>query len=196
MSGIRFVTSWNWREKTIRHPPQPPVHPLTPPNTPGHFKTPQAPQNHSSVSTRTLLTSAKHLSDVLSCQGVSEGCQERLRVSTAGFGMLRICQRCYGSVLGKLEGVGGLRGCHFPSISFNFRKSQMGSGTFSIKPGGPRCLKYQNVPNLPTSWPIGKPLERFQSWVIRVYFISVPMDHTVTTRKYLLSIWPGDKEKW
>ena len=55
----------------------------------------------------------------------------------------------------------------------------MGSLTFSINPGGPRCLKYQNVPKLPMFWLIGKPWERFQSWVIRVYFISVPMDHTV-----------------
>ena len=90
---------------------------------------------------------------------MSVECQERLRVSTAGFGnvedMSEVLWECLGiskGVLGKLEGVGGLRGVsgsHFPSISFNFRKSQMGSLTFSIKPGGPRCLKYQNVPKLP-----------------------------------------------
>ena len=51
--------------------------------------------------------------------------------------------------------------------------------TFSSGPWGPKCLKYQNVPNLGSFRAIGKPWERFQSWDIRIYFISVPKDHTV-----------------
>ena len=51
--------------------------------------------------------------------------------------------------------------------------------TFSSGPWGPKCLKYQNVPNLGSFWAIGKPWERFQSWDIRIYFIPVPKDHTV-----------------
>ena len=34
------------------------------------------------------------------------------------------------------------------------------------------------VPKLLSFWPIGKPRERFQSYVIKVYFIPVPNDHT------------------
>ena len=41
--------------------------------------------------------------------------------------------------------------------------------TFSSGPWGPKCLKYQNVPNLGSFWAIGKPWERFQSWDIRIY---------------------------
>ena len=51
--------------------------------------------------------------------------------------------------------------------------------TFSSRPEGPKCLKYQNVPNLRSFWAIGKPWERFQSWVIKVYFIPLLFDHTV-----------------
>ena len=51
--------------------------------------------------------------------------------------------------------------------------------TFSSGPWGPKCLKYQNVPNLGSFWAIGKPWERFQSGDIRIYFIPVPKDHTV-----------------
>ena len=51
--------------------------------------------------------------------------------------------------------------------------------TFSSGPWGPKCLKYQNVPNLGSFRAIGKRWERFQSWDIRIYFISVPKDHTV-----------------
>ena len=51
--------------------------------------------------------------------------------------------------------------------------------TFSSGPWGPKCLKYQNVPNLGSFRAIGKPWERFQSWDIRIYFIPVPKDHTV-----------------
>ena len=92
---------------------------------------------------------------------------------------------CFGvssGVLGVLEGVGGLRGVSgslFLPISFNFLKLQMDSLTFCNRPEGPKCLKYQNVPKLRSFWAIGKPHERFQSRVIKVYFIPLLLDHTV-----------------
>ena len=49
----------------------------------------------------------------------------------------------------------------------------MRSFTFCSTRGGPKCLKYQNFPKLWSFWLIGKPQERFQSWVIKVNFISV-----------------------
>ena len=55
----------------------------------------------------------------------------------------------------------------------------MRSLAFSSRPGGPRWLKYQNVPKLRSFWAIGKPRERFQSWDIGVYFIALQLDHTV-----------------
>ena len=85
-------------------------------------------------------------------------------------------------VLGLFEGVGGLRGVSgslLPSFPFNVRKSQMRILNFFSRPGDPKCLKYQNVPNLGSFWAIGKPWERFQSGDIRIYFIPVPKDHTV-----------------
>ena len=104
----------------------------------------------------------------------------------------RICQRWHGSVWGYLRvsrDDGGCKGAqdsvwlYFPlqflPNSSNFRTSLMRPLTFSSRPRGPRCLKYQNVPKLRSFWAIGKPRERFQSWDIRVYFISVPNDHTV-----------------
>ena len=88
-----------------------------------------------------------------------------------------------------LGGVGGCKWAQdgvwlsfplkFPPISSNFTKSRMRSLTFSSTPGGPRCLKYQNVPKLRSFWATRKPGETFQSWDIRVYFNSVPNDHTV-----------------
>ena len=57
------------------------------------------------------------------------------------------CPGCFGGVSG-CTGAEGVSGSLFTSISFNFRKSQMRSLTFSSRPGGPRCLKYQNVPKL------------------------------------------------
>ena len=84
--------------------------------------------------------------------------------------------------LGVLAGVSTLRevsGSIFYSIPTNFHGALIETLTFSRRPEGPRCLKYQNVPKLQSFWAIGKPRERFQSWDIRVYFISVPMDHTV-----------------
>ena len=67
----------------------------------------------------------------------------------------------------------------------------MRSLTFSSRPGGPRCLKYQNVPKLRSFWANGKPREKFQSWDIRVYFIPVPNDHTVpmVTGKAMQRTW-------
>ena len=59
--------------------------------------------------------------------------------------------RVSGGVYEKLEGEGGLRGVSgslSPSISFNFRKSQMELLTFSSRPVGTKCLKYQNVQKL------------------------------------------------
>ena len=64
----------------------------------------------------------------------------------------------------------------------------MKSVTFSSRPRGPKCCKYQNVPMWELFWPIGKPRERFQSWVIKVYFISVPMDHTVSSSARVTSV--------
>ena len=52
---------------------------------------------------------------------------------------------------------------------------------FFSRPEDPKCLKYQNVPNLGSFWAIGKPWERFQSGDIRIYFIPVPKDHTVVS---------------
>ena len=89
---------------------------------------------------------------------------------------LRVSRWCW-RVYGELRAVSG---SNFPSISFNFRKSQMRSLTFSRRPGGPRCLKYQNVPQFWSSWAIGKSWERFQSWVISVYFLTIPDDHTIS----------------
>ena len=92
------------------------------------------------------------------------------------------CFGVFSGVLGLFEGVGGLRGVSgslLPSFPFNVRKSQMRILNFFSRPEDPKCLKYQNVPNLGSFWAIGKPWERFQSWDIRIYFIPVPKDHTV-----------------
>ena len=92
------------------------------------------------------------------------------------------CFGVFSGVLGLFEGVGGLRGVSgslLPSFPFNVRKSQMRILNFFSRPEDPKCLKYQNVPNLGSFWAIGKPWKRFQSWDIRIYFIPVPNDHTV-----------------
>ena len=94
---------------------------------------------------------------------------------TRGFLYIGVSWGCW-TVLGRLRGVSGTI---LPSISLNFRKSQIRSLTFSNWPEGLRCLKYQNVPTLRSFWPIGNHRERFQSWDIRVYFLTVPDDHTV-----------------
>ena len=46
------------------------------------------------------------------------------------------CWMVYGRLKGMCSSL-------FPSISFNFRKSQMKSVTFSSRPRGPKCCKYQ-----------------------------------------------------
>ena len=54
-------------------------------------------------------------------------------------------------VLGVLAGASMLRdvsGSIFYSIPTNFRGALMKALTFSRRPEGPRCLKYQNVPKL------------------------------------------------
>ena len=68
----------------------------------------------------------------------------------------------FSGVLGLFEGVGGLRGVSgslLPSFPFNVRKSQMRILNFFSRPEDPKCLKYQNVPNLGSFWAIGKPWE-------------------------------------
>ena len=85
-------------------------------------------------------------------------------------------------VLGVLAGVSMLwevSGSIFYSIPTNFHGALMKVLTFSRRPEGPRCLKYQNVPKFRSFWAIGKPRERFQIWDIRVYFIALQLDHTV-----------------
>ena len=82
-----------------------------------------------------------------------------------------------------LEDVGGLRevaGIPFPSFAFNSRKSEIRFVTFCSRPGGPRCLKCQNGIKL---------RERFQSWVIKVYFLTVSNDHTVVCQGLSWSVW-------
>ena len=63
--------------------------------------------------------------------------------------------------MGLFEGVGGLRGVSgslLPSFPFNVRKSQMRILNFFSRPEDPKCLKYQNVPNLGSFWAIGEAL--------------------------------------
>ena len=113
-------------------------------------------------------------------QGCSWGTGECISGAWGCFGV-------FSGVLGLFEGVGGLRGVSgslLPSFPFNVRKSQMRILNFFSRPEDPKCLKYQNVPNLGSFWAIGKPWERFQSWDIRIYFISVPKDHTVSQRNH------------
>ena len=166
---------------TPLNPPYTLWHPQTPLDTPKH---PQLPQTHSPVpqeqpwllqSTRQTVDEAFELSrDVKRDSGRIEHVRrcllsvrnvcECLRLPLA---MSWICQGWYGSDWRYLRvsggswrvegGWGGYLVVFSPSISFNFRKSQMRSLTFSRRPGGPKCLKYQNVPKLPTFWPFGKP---------------------------------------
>ena len=76
-------------------------------------------------------------------------------MSSAAFGnvldMSGVMWECLGISEGVCEAYGGLRGVFgslFPSFAFNSRKSQIRFMTFSSRPGGPRCFKYQNVPEL------------------------------------------------
>ena len=97
-------------------------------------------------------------------------------------GCLGVVFYCLGVFWGLLEGVSVLSevsGSAFYSNLIYINCALIKSLTFSKRRGGPRCLKYQNVPTLRSFWPIGNPRERFQSWDIRVYFLTVPDDHTV-----------------
>ena len=93
-------------------------------------------------------------------------------------------QGCFGSVGGCNQWSLTMRwevsGSIFYSIPTNLHGALIKVLTFFRRPKGPRCLKYQNVPKIRSFWAIGKPQERFQSWDIRVYFIPVPNDHTVS----------------
>ena len=96
-------------------------------------------------------------------------------------GCLGVVFYCLGVFWGLLEGVSVLSevsGSAFYSNLIYINCALIKSLTFSKRRGGPRCLKYQNVPTSRSFWPIGNPWERFQSWDIRVYFIPVPDDHT------------------
>ena len=99
-------------------------------------------------------------------------------------GCLGVVFYCLGVFWGLLEGVSVLSevsGSAFYSNLIYINCALIKSLTFSKRRGGPRCLKYQNVPTSRSFWPIGNPWERFQSWDTRVYFIPVPDDHTVTS---------------
>ena len=184
--------------------------PKTPLDTSKHPQThqthPPVPRNNLDYSQALIRQFERHLV----CQGMSGRTLRVMRVSDAvcwmsglfvsvkgclwqclGYvkGDMGVC----GDIWGSLGGVGGCKGAQdgvwlsfplqFPPNSSNFRKSHMRSLTVSSRPGGPRCLKYQNVPKLRSFWAIVKPRERFQSWDIRVYFISVLNDHTVVVIK-------------
>ena len=88
--------------------------------------------------------------------------------------------------LGEVGGcTGGWEGClevfflHSPSI---VKSHRFNSWHFPVDLEGPGVSKNKNVLKLRSFWPIGKPRERFQSWVIRVYFVSVPNNHIVTDK--------------
>ena len=66
-----------------------------------------------------------------------------------------------------------------PSMLTDIFKLQISPMRLPIKSEGHRCLKYQNAPYIRKFWHIGKPWERFQCWVRRIYFLTVPDDHTV-----------------
>ena len=108
-------------------------------------------------------------------QGVCLGCLK------GGF----YCLRVFWGMLGGVSMLSELYGSAFYSNLIYVNGALIKSLTFSKRHGCPRCLKYQNVPTLPSFWPIGNPRERFQSWDIRVYFISVSNDHTVQLRTWI-----------
>ena len=101
---------------------------------------------------------------------LSDECMRVVRATPGGHHF-----RCQG-VKGNSEGV---YFGEFPQIFFNCLKSQIGHLKFSSWSGGPKCLKYQNVPYIRNFWHIEKPWERFQCWVREIYFLTVPDDHTV-----------------
>ena len=70
-----------------------------------------------------------------------------------------------------------------PSILTNVFKLQISPMRCPSISGGPKCLKYQNVPYIHNFGHIGKPW--FQCWVRIIYFLTVPDDHTVAYKKYV-----------
>ena len=147
----------NWWEKTTRHPLQLPVHPPTPPkhlwtlqNTLRHHKhIPQSTTNSFDFYKALVRQSKRHLS----CQEMSGGTLWEMRVSEdvcwvsgifvsvkamsgLSWECLEISEGDWGvSSLEVVEGEGGLKGvsgCIFPSVSFNFGKSQMRSWHFLV----------------------------------------------------------------
>ena len=105
------------------------------------------------------------------------------RVLYESLGCLGVVFYCLGVFWGLLEGVSVLSevsGSAFYSNLIYINCALIKSLTFSKRRGGPRCLKYQNVSTVRSFSPIGNPRERFQSWDIRIYFIPVPKDHTVS----------------
>ena len=78
---------------------------------------------------------------------LSDECMRVVRATPGGY---RKSWNCEGVYFGA-----------FPPIVFNFPKSQIGLLIFSSWPGGPKCLKYQNVPYMHKFWHIGKPWGRF-----------------------------------
>ena len=197
---------WDLSRKHYQIPLKARIHPPTTPKTPQDNKkpppgtpdTPPVPQEQRWLlpsTHKTFWEAFESSRDVRENSGRRKSIIRRLLsvwnvwLSNAALGnfytmsrMLSESLGIYGGVLGVLDGVGeaqGASGTILPSISLNFRKSQIRSLTFSNWPGDFRCLKYQNVPTLPSFWPIGNPRERFQSWDKGVYFISVSDDHTV-----------------
>ena len=69
----------------------------------------------------------------------------------------------------------------FPSISFNLRKSQMKSMTFFRRPRGPKMSQISKCPDVRVVLTYREALGEVSELNIKVYFISVPMDHTVST---------------
>ena len=96
---------------------------------------------------------------------------------------------CSQALVRQSERLRGVFVSLFPSFAFNLRKSKIRFLTISSRLGGPRCLKYQNIIKLRSFWHIKKPRERLQSWVIRVYFLSVPNDHTTTPFLLTTDVW-------
>ena len=73
----------------------------------------------------------------------------------------------------------GMNFHQIPSMMTNVFKLLISPMRLPSKSEGHRYLKYQNVPYIPNFWHIGKPWEGFKCWVRRIYFLTVPNDHTV-----------------
>ena len=73
----------------------------------------------------------------------------------------------------------GMNFQQIPTMLTNVFKLQNSPMRLPSKSEGHRCLKYQNVPHLRNFWQIGKPCERCQCCVGRIYFLTVLDDHTV-----------------